>query len=304
MRQLMKTLRLRPWIRSLPLALVSAGVTAFPLAAQSHPYRIGSWTADSFGNHRAVVSVQAPSPAVWAHLPWRRPDLHPESKAVWVVDAKTGQRVLNVLRGSITREAGDIAFEPVSGPGDYYVYYLRYAGTVTSSYPKLTYPGPDSTASATWLATFDPREMNRLPPAKVVAFEAADTLDSFYPMQVIATTTETSQVLNRSPRSPFLVFPEERTHPIIMPSDLPARWVGRTGPPTFAGTAFRGEFYAFQLGVWAARASLTNVRVSFEPLTGSAGSIPASAIRCFNQGGVDWQGRDFTTTIDVPLGRV
>ncbi len=238
--------------------------------AQEPVYRIGRWAADSFGNHRAVVSVEAAAPAVWAHLPWRRPDLHPESKAVWVVDAKTGQRVMNVARGSINRESGDIAFEPTSGPGEYFVYYLRYAGSVTSNYPKLTYPGPDSTAAAAWLALFDPRQLDRLPPARLVAFEAADTLDSFYPMQVIATKAETDRVLARSPSSPFLIFPEDRTHPIVMPADLPARWVGRTGPPTFSGTAFRGEFYAFQLGVWAARVPLADVRVEFAPLMGPA----------------------------------
>lgn len=288
----------------MPLSLTALLTAASLLQAQQPVYRTGSWTADSFGNHRAVVSVQSSSPAVWAHLPWRRPDLNPEGKGIWVVDARTGERILNVQRGTITREAGDIAFEPTSGPGEYYVYYLRYVGTVTSSYPKLTYPGPDSTASAAWLALFDPRVMNRLPAATLVAFEAADTLDAFDPMQVIATRAETERVLERSPGASFLVFPEERTHPIVMPSDLPERWVHRTGPPTLAGTAFRGEFYAFQLGVWAARASLPDVRVSFEPLTGSAGRIAAAAIRCFNQGGVDWQGRDFTTQVNVPQGRV
>ncbi|MEZ4412592.1 MAG: DUF6067 family protein [Gemmatimonadales bacterium] len=288
---------------ALPCLLISALATA-PLAAQAYPYRTGTWTADSFGNHRAVVSVTAPAPAVWAHLPWRRPDRNPAQKDIWVVDAQTGQRVMNVFRGPINREAGNIVFEPTSGPGEYYVYYLRYTGTVASSYPKLTYPGPDSTASATWLGLFDAGGMSRLPEARLIAFEAADTLDSFYPMQVIATTTETSQVLARSPDTPFLVFPEDRTHPIVMPGDLPQRWVDRTGPPAFAGSAFRGEFYAFQLGVWAARGALTDVRVEFAPLSGAAGSIPASALRCFNQGGVDWQGRNFTTTVDIPLGHI
>ena len=80
-----------------------------------------------------------------------------------------------------------------------------------------------------------------MPKARLVAFEAADSLDSFYPMQVIATATETARVLAATPRQQFLVFPEDRTHPIVMPTDLPERWVGRTGPPTFTGTAFRGE---------------------------------------------------------------
>jgi len=292
------------WMRpALPCLLVGTLATA-PLAAQAYPYRTGTWTADSFGNHRAVVAVSAAAPAVWAHLPWRRPDLNPAQKDIWVVDARTGQRVMNVFRGPINREAGNIVFEPTSGAGEYYVYYLRYTGTVASSYPKLTYPAPDSTASAAWLGRFEPGRMSSLPEARLVAFEAADTLDSFYPMQVIATATETAAVLRRSPERPFLVFPEDRTHPIVMPADLPQRWVDRNGPPAFTGSALRGEFYAFQLGVWAARKALTDVRVGFAPLSGSAGTIPAAALRCFNQGGVDWQGRDFTTTVDIPLGRI
>lgn len=281
-------------------------VLASPLAAQAPVYRIGNWAADSFGNHRAVVSVDRAAPAVWIDLPWRRPDEHPERKGIWVVDARTGHRVMNVARGAITRERGAIAFEPTSGPGEYYVYYLRYAGSVTSNYPKLTYPGPDSTASPEWYAQYGRRAQQggKLPSARLLAFEAADTLDSFYPMQVIATAEESARVLAANPRSDFLVFPEDRTHPIVMPGDLPERWAHRTDAATFAGTALRGEFYSFQLGVWAARAPLADVRVAFQPLTGSAGAIPATAIRCFNQGGVDWQGRDFTTRVDVPRGRI
>ncbi len=294
----------RSWLHTLSLALLAAPVLALPATAQSYPYRTGTWTADSFGNHRAVVAVSEPAPAVWAHLPWRRPDANPAQKDIWVIDAQTGRRVKNVLRGPINREAGDIVFEPTSGPGTYYVYYLRYTGTVTSPYPKITYPAPDSTASTAWLGLFDARAYSRLPQARLVAFEAADTLDSFFPMQVIATSNETVQLLAASPESPFLVFPEDRTHPIVMPSDLPHRWVDRAGPPTFAGSASRGEFYVLQLGVWAARRPLTDVRVEFAPLSGSVGSIPPSAMRCFNQGGVDWQGRDFTTTVDVALGRI
>ena len=56
--------------------------------------------------------------------------------------------------------------------------------------------------------------------------------------------------------------------------------------------------------MWAARAPLADVRVEFAALTGPSATIPAAAVRCFNQAGVDWQGRDFTATIDVPLGRI
>ncbi len=284
------------------LAMVILAGAAQPATAQSPDHRFGTWTADSFGNHRVVVSVAQSGPAVQVDIPWRRPDSDPEAKGVWVVSAQTGQRVLNVAIRAVTREAGRIVFEPTSGPGDYYIYYMRYVGTVTSSYPKLTYPGPDSTAAPDWLRRYAGEQ--GLPAGRVVAFEDADPLDSFFPMQVIATSTETAQLLARFPGRAFLVFPEERARPIVMPTDLPQRWVNRTGPPTFVGSAFRGEFFAFQLGVWAARQSLTDLRVAFSSLSGPAGTIPPAAMRCFNQGGVDWQGRDFTTAINVALGQI
>ncbi|HEX5005389.1 MAG TPA: glycoside hydrolase domain-containing protein, partial [Gemmatimonadales bacterium] len=285
--------------------LPSLAITA-AAGGQEPVYRTGTWEADSFGNHRAVVSVAVAAPAVRAMLPWRRPDQNPERKDIWVVDAASGRRVLNVVRGPISRESGEIAFEPTSGPGDYFIYYLRYTGTVTSNYPKLTYPGPEVTAAPEWRSLYagSAAAMASLPAARLVAFESADTLDSFYPMQVIATERETSALLARYPGQELLVFPEDRTHPIVMPGDLPQRWVGRSGPPSLSGTASRGEFYAFQLGVWAPRAPLADVRVTFSPLAGPGRAIPGAAFRCFNQGGVDWQGRDFTTSVQVPRGRI
>jgi len=293
-------------LRFAVLLILFGGVAPGTAGAQVPVYRIGTWAADSFGNHRAVVSVTQPAPAVRASLPWRRPDQDPERKDIWVVDAATGRRVRNVVRGPINREAGEIAFEPTSGPGEYFVYYLRYTGTVTSNYPKLAYPPPEETAAPEWRSLYaaTPAAIAALEPARLIAFEAADTLDAFDPMQVIATRAETEAVLARAGGQPFLVFPEDRTYPIVMPSDLPRRWVDRAGPPAFSGTAYRGEFYVFQLGVWAARRPLDEVRVASSSLKGPTGALPASAVNCINQGGVDWQGRDFTTTVAVPQGRI
>ena len=63
---------------------------------QDIPYRVVQqrWRP-LLGNHRAVVRVEGKADAVWAHLPWRRHDLHPEQKDVVVVDAVTGQEVKN-----------------------------------------------------------------------------------------------------------------------------------------------------------------------------------------------------------------
>jgi len=82
-------------------------------------YGIGDWP-EKYGNHRAVVTVDAAAEAVWVHLPWRRRDASPERKAVWVVAAANDERVQNVVCPTVSREVGDVVFEPVAGAGTYY----------------------------------------------------------------------------------------------------------------------------------------------------------------------------------------
>ena len=90
-------------------------------------YGVGDWPRKlDLGSHRAVVRVEEPADAVWAHIPWRRRDGSPEEKAVIVVDAKTGERLDNVLPVTIRPEYGDVLFQPLTAPGDYYVYYLPH----------------------------------------------------------------------------------------------------------------------------------------------------------------------------------
>ncbi len=303
--------RYRRDIALLALVFVCPWAVVSRLSAQEAVYRTARWEADSLGNHRAVVHVRKPALAVRIRLPWRRRDLEPETKGVWVVDARTGSRVANVAVLTITREAGELAFEPVSGPGEYYVYYMRYTGSIRSNYPKITYVGPDSTADSGWLARAglgDParaaREARKLPAAELVAFEAVDEFNRMDPMEVIATAEETRRLLGRQGNPSWLVFPEERRFPIRMTTDLPSRWLRRGSTGAFHGSAARGEFLAFQLGVWAAQTRLEDVRVDFGPLSGPRGVLAASGFRCFNFGGVDWQGRAFTTRVDVPEGRI
>ena len=114
------------------------------LAAQEKPlpslYGTGSWNADSLGNHRVVVSVDRPGDAVLATMNWRRRDLNPEAKNLIVVDAKTGKRVMNVARFTVNREKGEVAFQPQTVPGEYYIYYLKNVMSGSRYYPTVKYP--------------------------------------------------------------------------------------------------------------------------------------------------------------------
>lgn len=279
-------------------------LTRRTLAAQQVPYALGRWEPDSTGNERAVVHVADSGAAVRVHIPWRRRDAHPETKRIIVVAAGTGARVANVAAVAVNREYGDLIFEPAAGPGDYYVYYLPYQGTFRSNYPRITWRPPDSTAAPAWLAHWRGAWAS-LPPATVTAFQAVDSMSGVWPMEVIATRAEAESLAAQHPGAHLLLFPEDRTRPIKMTDDLPSWWIeaGANGPVT--GEALRGEFYVFQVGVWAADRALDSITVRFSDLAGPGGArIPAGAFSSFNTSGVDWQGRAFARRVQLAAGKV
>ncbi len=250
-----------------------------------------TWDPDRFGNHRAVLQVTASADAVRAHIPWRCRDGAIAEKNLKVVDARTGNEILNVLRIEINREFGDIAFQPASGPGTYFVYYLPYEISGRANYPTVTYPAWRDRANPEWLARVRPAT---LPAARFVGLESIDEFNSFSPMEMIATREEVQALLTRHPGQKYFVFAEDRSRPIRMAHDLPQSWAERGPGQPFSGTAMKGEFYAFQLGVWAARTRLSDVHVRFE----------TGGFRCFNQGGVDWRSRPFTRVVNVEKGDI
>jgi hypothetical protein len=286
------------------LRLFAVLVLAFAparLLAQQLPYRTGHWIPDSLGNQRVVVHVSGSPQAVRVHVPWRRPDAHPEAVEI-VAIGPGGNRITNLYRRSITRESGDLAFQPLDGAGDYYLYYLPYRGSITSNYPRIFYPAPTASADPAWLRSTEAKWAT-LPTATVVAMESIDEFNSFSPMQVIATAAETNALLKARGAVPFLLFPEDRTRAIRMRHDLPASWVSPTAPRSVTGKAMRGEWYAFQVGVYASRQALDSVRASFTELRGP-GTIAATAFTCVNVDGIDWRGRTFSRNVSIAKGEI
>lgn len=283
------------------------------LFCQEIPYKTGDWNGDELGNHRAVLRVEVKADAVRAHIPWRRRDLQPEKKRILVFDAKSGFRLKNVLAVDINREFGEIIFQPSTVQGDYYVYYMPYRLAGSRNYPNAKYLEPELTAETAWLVRnglaakgLSVNELKKFPEAKVVEFQSVDEFSRVYPMEVIATAGETLALLGRYPQEPFLLFPEDRKYPIRMADDLPFRWV-QTGPQEiFRGEAARGEFYAFQIGVYASRQAIPDLAVHFSDLknTEAGVSILASALRCVNTGGIDWNGEPLQKVCAVDKGKI
>ncbi len=204
------------------------------------------------------------------------------------------------------REYGDIVFQ-AEQPGEYAVYYMPYRAQRRTGPPyPVEYVAPQETASREWLAKIGAnRTPPALPTAQVVRFDAQSDFHRFDPMEVIATADEVAGLLEAHSDAAYLVFPEDRKYPIRMTDDLPQRWI-QSGPRSeFAGEARPGEFYVFQLGLFAARESLDGVTVEFSELKSDDGAaIPASALRSFNTGGTDWLGNSFTKRLAVEKGKV
>ncbi|MBL8958669.1 MAG: hypothetical protein JNJ98_02365, partial [Gemmatimonadetes bacterium] len=211
--------------------------------AQSRP----GWEPDSLGNHRAVVQVNTRADAVLARLDWRRRDKTPEDVQVVVIDAATNRRVVNAARMEITREFGEIVFQPPTVPGTYHIYYLPYTGTFRSPYPKLTWRSPDDAAQREWLlrnaltpdnARF--RGYRQLPQAEVLRFESIDAFSSFTDMERVASRSELDALRQRYGWAEFFLFSEDRNRPIRMFDEVPQRWA--VGGPFQAhqGSADRG----------------------------------------------------------------
>lgn len=282
------------------------------VSAQDVFLTTGEWNNAELGNHRAVVQVAPEADAVWVRIPWRRRDWNPEKKNIIVVDSRTGKRITNFVRVNINREFGDLVFQPQTTPGEYHVYYLPYESS-GRNYPRVNYPEPEAGADEAWLQRHEltPEALaggawKELPQAETIEFQSIDEFHSFWPMEAIATRNEIEELHSRHTGSTYLVFPEERSLSIRMTEDLPQKWIVSGPAVALRGTALIGEFYAFQLGVYAMRQPLGNLELVFGPLQHRSRpiSIPPSAFTCFNLGGIDWTGREFTRDVSVEAGKV
>ena len=274
---------------------------SFSVGAQSLKYISGndSWNADSLGNHRAVVEVTASGSVAKVVLEWRRRD-DPTGKEVMVVDAKTNKLVLNVKTEDISREHGTVYFEPTSGRGKYFIYYMPYKVTARSNYPKAVYVKMKETASANWLT-----KTNGATAAKLLYLESVNAMNSFYPMEVIATKQEVQNLIKANSDKSYLVFTEDRSHPIKMQRDLPQRWIQKGIASKFTDAALRGENFSFQLGIYPVKEELKDVKLTFSDLKDAAGHIISSSVMsCLNTDGTKYDGTPLHNTVNVAVGDV
>ncbi|MEI8374145.1 MAG: glycoside hydrolase domain-containing protein [Planctomycetota bacterium] len=289
------------------LMVVGAGAVEIPYGVVRQPWDI------HLGHHRAWIHVVQPADAVRVSLPWRRRDNDAGSKNVIIVDVATGERIRNIARIEVTREYGDLVFQPKTAPGEYYVYYLPYVVQMNYGGYGGGYLPVENTADAQWikrhnltLAELGQGKWRNLPEASVLEFQARTAFDSFYPMEVVATKREVARFLAVHQAEPYLLFVEDRRYPIRMSEDLPKRWIDSSSGKAFSGEVQRNEFYALQIGVYASKQTLEDLTVAFSDLRPEkAGKpIPATALRCFNLGGTDTNGQHFRKAVSVAQGKI
>jgi len=281
-----------------------------PFAPDGIPFVVAdsAFMTDMKGNHRAVVKIdQSDLNAVVATIPWRRPDLRPETKKVVVYGVKTGKEVVNVHILEFSAEKGRIAFQPLAGETEYYVYYLPYKfrrGWDDARYgkPWNDYLAPVYNGDPLWLATIEKNKF-RLPEAKIERIESRSTFDAFTPMGLIATKKEIKSILEKQ-KDNFLIYTEDRVFPIRLPSTIPVRWAKKVPALSFEGYASKNEYYTWQIGVWAVNADVKNVRLTFSDFKSDNGLISKDTVTCFNQGGTNWDGNPVSFAVNVSKGKV
>ncbi len=126
-------------------------------------------------------------------------------------------------------------------------------------------------------------------------------------MALPASQQEVEGLLKSAPEAAWLVFPEQRSKSLRSSEFLPKVWTQMSAAQRsqIKLEARPGEYMTYQLGVYAARQALANVRVEFSPLQNENGQIiEPQRMTCFNEGGIDLKGRPFKNRVDIPAGSV
>src|ERR1035437_5723688 len=126
------------------------------------------------------------------------------------------------------------------------------------------------------------------------------------PVKNISTTEAMVKYGRLIKNQTFFVYPELREHPIKWYDSIPERKIQDVyKQKRFVLTAQPGEFYVFQIGLWALKQEIGDVNIEFSDLKDDNGDvISASLMTCFNKGGTDFRGKPFTKKIIIPAGRV
>ena len=279
----------------------------------------GSWPAPRgdglhLGDVRAVLVVNRSSggnDSVAAQIFWRRRDAHPYLKAVVVTDSSHRWMPSSA---TVSAGCGRVTFSPLSGRGVYYAYYLPHYQTgggaalhfrwydCKDHSRECVLEGRAAATAERACATVVPAEAAvcaRLEGRTSSASADRVGFPSFTEMELQALPAELDAMVAAAGRGAApLAFLTERSAAVRMfgEGQVPLRWA-RSGPVhELRATALAGEYYSFQVGLYAASGAASAIALDFSPLVprGRGSPVAAAAFTCFNLGGVDHHGQRFT----------
>lgn len=277
-----------------PTSVLAQKTSSYTYSVAQQPWQ------ESLGNHRAVLQIDKAAEVVNLDFNWRRPDKEVGKKCFLIINAITGDTIRNINRIIVSNEKCKLQFGPVKENGIYYFYYLPYVVQRGWGGYNKGYIPQEKQPAAEWL---NQTNREKWPVAKIIRVESREEFDSFYPMEVIATTAEEDSYKKQN-RSELYLFPEDRKNTIRMRKNIPMRWINKKQGDAFTGEAAPNEYYAFQIGLWAGNEDVNKVSYQASPLQCGAETIPATAITCFNVEGTDPYGNFFKKEVNVPQGNV
>ena len=107
-------------------------------------------------------------------------------------------------------------------------------------------------------------------------------------------------------KNSFLVFAEQRENPIKWDDSLNINWLKNNySDNPYILNAQPGEYFVFQLGIWATGKDLQNIQVHFSNLKNNNDKIIVSQkLTCFNTGGINYEGKPFVKHINIMAEKV
>lgn len=131
------------------------------------------------------------------------------------------------------------------------------------------------------------------------------------PMRIRATAGQTQSFVSEYGKNGYICVAEERTNSVRLTDAIPAEWTTRNPAMGSLFTAAPGEFYTYQIGVFASGRELDDVELIFHDLKLSKQTsasrvkkIVKGDMRCFNLGGIGIDGRAFTKQVAIRAGEV
>lgn len=149
-------------------------------------------------------------------------------------------------------------------------------------------------------------EMNFLKISSLVLIAFCGMAFIANPLNYLSTNDALKKYEAKLKNKTFLVFPELREEPIKWFDSIPEGKIkDENYTKRFSMNAQPGEMYVYQLGVWALKTDINDVRIQFTDLKDKTGySVTAKKMTCFNKGGVDFKGNSFSKKINIAAGRV